>query len=184
MIEAAIREAAATTGIFPSAQQLRRIGRNDLANSISRRGGFIHWSERLGIARADSDSDFGWSGEIAFQKLLESRGYQVVRSSAVKAPFDLLVDDVLRVDVKTANKATYGTGSGWYYRIGKIVQADLVVLYQFDTGEFYGLPWHSCNATNITVSAGGGKYAAYRNNWDLILKMIEMRKQERLALAS
>lgn len=181
-ISAEIHAVAATHGYFPSNSELMEMGRGDLASAINRSIGFMAWSERLNIPRRSSDSDFGWDGEKAVVKLFNLQGLPAIRSDRVKAPFDVLVGGVLRVDVKNAVYAEYGPCRGWFYRIGKIPQADIVILHQADTGDFYGLPWHLCPTSNVTISRDGGKYAAYFNNWELIRLMLEIRRNERDAL--
>jgi hypothetical protein len=177
--EREIRAVADVVGHFPSNTELQQMGRHDLSNQICRNGGFVAWSERIGVARADSDSDFGWEGERKASELFIGQGYQVAKGEGVKAPFDLLVNDILRVDVKTARYAEYGACRGWFYRIGKTPQADLIFLLQFDTGEFYPLPWFACPRSNATIARDGGKYAKYRNNWDVVRQMLAARQLER-----
>jgi hypothetical protein len=179
MIETELRKVTAETGLFPSCSDLRSLGRNDLAIQVSRHGGFLAWASRLGVCRADSDSDFGWRGEVAVCGLFRAREITAERTERVKSPFDILAGGVLRVDVKTANYAEYKACRGWFYRIGKQPQADLVMFYQYDTGEFYGLPWQLCPTSNVTISRSGGKYADFKNNWTLIDRMIARRVTER-----
>jgi hypothetical protein len=179
IISAELHAIAATLGHLPSAGELRDRGRNDLCCAITRSGGLIKWSERLNIPRLASDSDFGWQGEAESMSLLSAHGFNVSKPEGVKAPFDILVNDILRVDVKTANFATYGHSSGWFYRLGKIPQADLMFLYQADTGNFCAVPWHICPSSNVTISRGGGKYDWFINNWQLIESMVAVRTHER-----
>src|SRR5690242_3671320 len=100
LIEKDLREMSANLGHFPSALDMRQLKRNDLACIVSKRGGFLHWSERIGVARRESDSDFGWQGEEAFCVLLRAQGIKAERQQDVKSPFDILTDDIMRVDVK------------------------------------------------------------------------------------
>lgn len=155
------------------------MGRLDLANQISKRGGFVAWSMKLGIPRVASDSDTGWEGEEAAASRLTELGFHVQLRCALKSPFDLLVDDLLRVDVKAARFKRHGYCQGWFYRIGKIPQSDVILLWQLDTGVFFAVPWFFCPHTNVTVSRTGGKYAAFRNNVSLLREMIDARRQER-----
>jgi|GEM_PF-2495214 len=178
-IENDLRLIANAVGHFPSCRELAEMGRGDLANQVSKRGGFLNWSKRIGIGRQTSESDVGWEGEEAAASRLESLGFSVVRRDGVKCPFDLLVDNVLRVDVKAARFCRYGYCSGWFYRSGKHPQSDVILLWQLDTQNFYVLPWFRCPTTNITVSQDGGKYAPYRNNVALIREMVALRKVER-----
>jgi hypothetical protein len=156
-------------GHFPSKQELTDLKRNDLAVQVSRRGGYLAWAQKTGFERIQSDSDTGWAGEVAFSDLAKQRGLESERPKGVKSPFDLLLDKCLRVDVKSARFAQYGVCRGWFYRIGKYPQADLILLFQLDTNDFYGLPWFVCPRSNVTISQDGGKYASFKNNWPLIL---------------
>jgi hypothetical protein len=86
--------------------------------------------------------------------------------------------------VKSARAASYGQHahySAYYYRIGKHPQADLMALYQIDTGHFYGIPWWEVPTGNITIAASGaGKYERFRDNWPLVRQMIGVRMVERV----
>lgn len=176
--EREIRRVSAATGHLPSNQELQKLGMSGLANQISKYGGFLYWADRLGLNRKHSDSDTGWQGEIAFTAMCGRNGIKAERQAAVKSPFDIMLDGVLRVDVKSARYAEYGNCRGWFYRIGKMPQADIIVLYQLDTGNFYGLHWFICPTSNVTISRDGGKYAPHLNNWTLIQNMIRDRKAE------
>ena len=178
MISDRIMENYRNTGTMPTNQYLKDTGQGDLANQISKKGGFFKWAERLGVARQHSDSDTGWDGEKRVQKILESAGFQVERCTAVKWPFDLLVNKVLRVDVKSANFACYGPCKGWFYRIGKAPQADLIALHQLDTGSTYWIPWNIIPHSNVTISKDGGKWARYKETLWIVQSMIETRQAE------
>ena len=178
-VESELRCVVEALGRFPSNADLRDTGRLDLANQIARRGGFLHWADKLGMARKASDSDTGWEGEdAAFERLTQLR-FSVTRRLGVKRPFDLLVDDVLRVDVKSARLAQYGHSTGWFFRIGKYAQSDMILLWQLDTAEFYALPWFVCPTTNITITRSGGKYAPFHNNAELVRSMAAVRRREK-----
>jgi hypothetical protein len=178
MIADRIMENYRNTGKFPTNAYLQETGQNNLSCAIVRAGGFPKWSERLGIPREHSDSDTGWDGEIEVAKILREQGFTVDRPSAVKNPYDLLVNDILRVDVKTAKFAKYGPCSGWFYRIGKAPQADLIALFQMDTKEVYWMPWYRVPHTNITISKSGGIHSPFRNNLQVVQVMMNMRKNE------
>lgn len=176
-VETELRTYAAKLGRLPTVREMRDDGRNDLMCAITRSGGLLNWATRLGIQRdTSSDSDFGWRGEKAVASILETNGFSVVRSGGVKAPYDLLVDGALRLDVKSASRASYpgstGPCSGWFYRIGKIPSCDLLALYQADTGAIYFIPWNACPRSNITITENG-KYSQYRNRFDIIRRHLD-----------
>ena len=163
---------------FPTNSELRAMGRLDLANQIARRGGFVSCAKVFGSERLKTASDTGWIGEEEATARLRYLGFTVELRDGVKCPFDLLVDRVLRVDVKSARLFRYQHSCGWFYRIGKHPQSDVILLWQLDTGEFYAIPWFVCPRTNVTISRDGGKYVAFRNNVTLIQDMVAIRKQE------
>lgn len=183
-LEDEARKIATALGHFPSCSELKEMGRNDLACLMGRRGGLIHWSEKIGIPRRHSDSDTGWEGEDAAAQCLGELGFDVARRGGVKWPFDLLVGGLLRVDVKAARMATYGYCRGWFYRIAKEPQSDLILLWQLDTQDFYPLPWFLCPRTNVTISRSGGKYMPFRNNDTVIRDMLALRQQEQQRMES
>lgn len=176
----AILEISNKSGVMPTAHSMRVQGRNDLACQVSRRGGFIEWARRLGLSTVQSDSATGWDGEIALNELLIKKGFVATRSEAVKAPHDILVDGILRLDVKSARYAEYGVCKGWFYRIGKTPQADIIALYQIDTNSVYFVPWSICPTTNITISRDGGKYKRLKNRFDLLRVLSTNRQKETL----
>lgn len=178
MVATDLAAVVAGSRIMPSNSELAALGRCDLANQIARRGGFPAWAARLGCERKQSDSDTGWNGEIALAAILEGRGFSVERMKAIKAPYDLRVNGVVRIDVKSANYAEYGACRGWFYRIGKEAQADVLALYQLDTTSVYFLPWCGCPKSNITIARDGGKYKAFRDCFYVISELAELRSKE------
>lgn len=176
-IAVALVEIHARIGRMPSHTYLKEVGRGDLSNQICKRGGFLAWADRLGFKREHSDSDTGWDGEKAVENWLRKH-FKVERQGPVKWPFDLLVDGVLRIDVKAARFATYGHCSGWFYRIGKAPQADLLALHQLDEGSTFFIPWTIAPHTNITISRGGGRWARFENNIEIVRSMASRRSEE------
>jgi hypothetical protein len=165
-------EIAERLGHFPSNNELRKMGRNDLACAITKRGGIFVWAERIGIPRRrDTDSDFGWLGERAVCRILRERGYRVRDGFPLRHPFDLLVNDVVRVDVKVASRASYmgstSLCSGWFFRIGKPPQSDVIALHLIDLEDTFLIPASVCPHSNITITTAG-KYEQYRNRWEVI----------------
>ncbi len=178
MIATELAAVISTLNKMPSAADLRQLGRNDLAVQVGRKGGYLAWAERLGATRAKSDSDTGWTGEIDLAKNLVKRGFTVERMTAVTSPYDLDVNHALRLDVKTASYAEYGACRGWFYRVGKAIQADVLALYQIDTGVCYFLPWTIGPQSNITISRSGGKYAEFRDRYDILKRLCDARRNE------
>jgi hypothetical protein len=178
MISVALSEIIASIGRMPTNSELREMNRTDLASQISRRGGFSGWAARLGATLSQGDSQTGWDGEIALANKLEARGFEVERLAPVKSPYDLRLNKCLRLDVKSANFAEYGACRGWFYRIGKEAQADVLALFQLDTEACYFIPWSICPATNVTISRGGGKWEYFKDRYDILESIIKHREIE------
>lgn len=181
MIERELLKVITDTGRFPSSASLRQTGQCRLASVVASTKGFFGWAEYLGVPRNHSDSDTGWEGERKVKAILEEKGFKATRTEATNAPYDLLVNDRVRVDVKTARQVAYqqvaGNGwAAWHYRIGKRVPADVVILYQADTKACYVLPWWEVGHTNITISANSAKYARFKQAFHLITSMAQASK--------
>jgi hypothetical protein len=54
----------------------------------------------------------------------------------------------------------------------------VIALYQLDTKEVYWIPWNRVPTSNITISKSGGMYALFRNNIDIVRRMLATREAE------
>lgn len=178
LIEENLRKICSDLGRFPSAQDLKKIGRNDISSQIGKKGGFEFWASKLGLKRTHSDSDTGWNGEKFLMKTLIEKGFLCEASDHLKCPYDLRVGSLVRIDVKSANYAEYGACKGWFFRIGKDAQSDILALLQLDTGDVYFIPCNKCPRTNITISRDGGKYKEFKNRFDIIQNLVNLREAE------
>jgi hypothetical protein len=77
MISDRIMENYRNTGTMPTNQYLKDTEQGDLANQISKKGGFLKWAERLGLAREHSDSDTGWDGEKRVRRYWNRQGFRL-----------------------------------------------------------------------------------------------------------
>jgi len=176
---------ASSIGKMPSNSYLSQSGKGWLSNWVARHGGFVEVASRLNLKRDHSDSDTGWHGEKEVQSILEKNGFYVDRSQQVKSPFDLLVNKLVKVDVKTSSMTTChnsqsgGSVTGWFYRIGKIPQADIIALFCMDTNDVFFIPWDCLPHTNVTLSKGGGKYKKYLNRFDAMRQLCKLREKEK-----
>jgi len=84
---------------------------------IARRGGFRQWATRLDLAVKASETSFGQHWEEYVAGCLRALGFDVA-AQTTKAPFDLLVDGLVRVNVKSARWHEYGPCRGHFFGIG------------------------------------------------------------------
>lgn len=179
-IDSEAKRIADAIGHFPTVAILKEMKRDDLSNQISRHGGFMATARRLGIDRPESCSDIGLRGEKRVASRLEDMGFEITAPEGVKSPFDMIVNGVVRIDVKSASFAEYGPCRGWFYRIGKYVQSDIVVLHQLDTQDDYVFYWDEVTCSQMTISRSGGKYAHCKNAWGKLEKLSRSMRDLRL----
>lgn len=178
MLHDRLQPIVARLGRMPTNSYLREIGENRIACQISRRGGWAHWAKLLNTTLTPSDTVSGWAGEARCTSWLESLGYDVEQQTT-RAPFDLLVGGCLRIDVKAASYAQYRPSTGWFYRLGRVMTADLVVCVRMDRDDFYAFPWFRVPSTNLTITPTGTAHTFYRENASNVLRMMyEIRISE------
>lgn len=72
-----------------------------LANKIRRSGGFEYWANKMNLRIKSSETKFGTRFEKIIKRLLEQKGYKV-EEMPHRHPYDLLVNDNVKIDVKVA----------------------------------------------------------------------------------
>lgn len=171
MVEREVLAESTRLGRMPNCDELQRLGRNDLANQIGKRGGFRHWATRLGLRQSGGTSHRAMVVEDHVQQVMVSRGHSVERMSW-QSPFDLLVDSVLRVDVKGGLFHSYtvpkgGVVAGYFFGLHKVPPTcDLYALCCLsdtdEVGDVYWIPSSEAAVQTVTITPRG-KYSAFKN---------------------
>lgn len=144
MLLAELREHTDRLGRMPTVNELRTAGRNDLAVAATR-AGLQRLRVLLGLSEKDSGTARGRRCEEYVAGVLRLAGHDVERQST-RAPFDLLVDAVVRVNVKSAAYHEYsGTDSvcrGHFFGIGDTwKRCDVFAFVPLDTTETPTVLW-------------------------------------------
>lgn len=185
MLARKLTEVCASLGRFPTQSDCKVLGLSGFYAALCRNGGLKSWwakMEPLGFGHNNTDTEYGWNGEAAVLAILQKEGVRAEKPESSKCYYDLLVDGVLRLDVKTTTKTNSPKCSdAWYYRIGKQVTVDVVVLYQADTGNVFFIPWYLVSATNITVGVES-KWDGFKNNF-VLLGILSAKRIEERAMA-
>lgn len=131
-------------GRMPSMPELRSAGRNDLACAVMRLG-LKKVRQQLGLDLKPSQTEMGQRWEVYVEGVLRSLGHQVERQTT-RAPFDLLVDGRVRVNVKSATFRSYRTGnsvcSGHFFGIGHTAKrCDVFALVRVDGSDTPAVLW-------------------------------------------
>lgn len=182
LISRKLLESAKSLGRMPSANELKASGMNDLACAIPRHGGYSFWAQKLGLHNKGAETHRGQAVETHALECLLSYGFSVERQTT-RAPFDLLVNGTVRINVKSAkygeykNKHTGGVTKGFVFGInGKACSnCDLYLLCGVDDGNAvlwkYYVPACFAQVQMITITPSG-KYSDFKENIDVLRKMV------------
>lgn len=87
---------------MPSNNEIKNVmGNHSLSNAISRKGGFRMWAEKLNLDLKESETSLGNEYEFIVKEILEELGYDVEKMTT-KHPYDLLINDNIKIDVKAS----------------------------------------------------------------------------------
>jgi len=91
---------------MPSNSEIKFVTKGSaLSSKISRSGGFRYWADVMGLETKKSDTSLGFEYEVYIKNILEGKGYQITKMTT-KHPYDLLINNDIKVDVKVAKPYT------------------------------------------------------------------------------
>ncbi len=172
-IETEIMNISSALGIkrMPTSSELKTLGRNDLHCKISRTKKYSGWAEHLGLDRKQSETLMGQGYEDFITKELENQGHKVERMST-KHPYDLLINDTVKVDVK-AGKSYIMRGSRVHsFGINKKDQTcDIYIVLAIDEKDAiertFIIPSHFLKVVSLCIGRES-KYNKFIDRWDYI----------------
>lgn len=144
-----------------------------LTNAISRRYGWYNLAEKLGISVKDSQSRFGKSYETLATEMLQAMGFEVRRMSQ-NFPYDLLVDNCVKIDVKASRLYRGKQGNFYSYNLEKpFATCDFFILLAVNDDDTINrkmvVPSNQVIANNqISVGEHRSKYHRFTDRFDLI----------------
>lgn len=155
---------------FPTHKQMDEItGSMALTNAVSRHGGTRYWAERLGLDIKPSESKLGEEYELKCMEQIKHFGYRCEKMP-VRYPYDLLVENNIKVDVKCGN--LYKGAAGEYYTFNlekKKPTCDIFVCYCIDGNEIKRvMVIPSCELsgkTQLSVGKNKSMYDKYIEGW-------------------
>jgi hypothetical protein len=146
---------------------------NSLPCKISKTKGYYGWAKELNLKVKNSETTFGKEQEFYIKDKLENMGYSVDKM-AQNYPYDLLINDNIRVDVKASR--LYKGESGSYYTFNlykKYATCDLYICLCYSDDKKIDkiliIPAHKLKITQLSI----GKtsiYDEYKDRYDLIDK--------------
>lgn len=144
-----------------------------LANAVSKKLGWYQLARDMGLEVKNSETGFGKTYEAIAQEMLRARGYEV-RRMAQNFPYDLLVDNSVKIDVKASKLYRGKNGDFFSYNLEKtFATCDFYILFEVgdegDISRVMVLPSNYVIAQNqISVGVVKSKYHKFTDKWDLI----------------
>lgn len=195
-IEQELREVVGEMGRMPSAPELNARGLGRLATAALRnspqrgRGAFAWWANRLGASLKDSCTKRGVEIENRVAEELLGLGLAVVQQTT-RAPFDLLVENRVRVDVKSAQYNEYTTPKGGrccghFFGLSKAdPTCDLYILCGVDAANAilwrYFVPSSEARVRTLTITPTGQTYTRFREDIGQLLRLARQEPTSKAA---
>jgi hypothetical protein len=157
---------------MPSRNEIIQIiGNDSLHNKIVRTGGYQLWANKLNLELKDSETKTGWNYEKYAIELLENKNYKVQRMTT-GYPFDLLINNNIRIDIKSGSAYLLKGSRCHTFGINKrYATCDLYLIFALSEQQklerSFIIPANMLRV--VTMSIGEiSKYNKYINRWDLI----------------
>ena len=156
---------------MPTGEELKSIGRNDLHCKVSRTKKYSGWAAILGLDLKRSETQIGQEWESSISGFLSRLGH-TVELMTTKHPYDLLVNNAVKVDVKVANPYLLRGSRVHTFGLGKDKPTcDIYILIALDekgTKErVFVIPSHHVQMKMINLGKES-KYNIYVNQWHYI----------------
>lgn len=144
-----------------------------LSNAIAKRGGFKWLAQYLKLKQSECETRLGRNVETYIKDFLISQGYEV-EQMGIRHPYDLLVNNTTKIDVKASNK--YHSDKNWTSYSFNLEKrnptCDIYIIVCIDDDKSYEkilvIPSKFLNQTQLCISGSDSKYDIYKERWDYI----------------
>jgi hypothetical protein len=147
-------------------------GNTSLGVAITKRHGFYWWAKKLGLDIKKSETQFGNIWEEECYNTLKNK-FEKVEKTWLRAPYDILINNSIKIDVKSATPTHGETGYSCHtFALNKrMPDCDIYVLYAISDENTIEkvmiIP--SVFVCQVTISTGKiSKYDQYIDRWDYI----------------
>lgn len=165
---------------MPSQKECKNYyGDYSLSNAVSRRGGgWYGLAKELGLSIKKSETYVGKIQEANVCELLLERGFDVERMPQ-NFPYDILVDNCVKVDVKASHLYRGKQGNFFTFNLEKkFATCDIYILLTLDEKDniintFIVPSKFVINNTQISIGEYASKYYRFKDRWDYISRLSE-----------
>lgn len=158
---------------MPSRKEIvNHTGNNALTCKIAKTLGYYGWAEKLGLSIKNSETTLGKAYEYYVTEWLEDDGFKVERMSQ-NYPFDLLINDNVKIDVKVSNLYEGTKGSYYTFNIEKrYATCDIYICVCVENNEVKKtliIPSKELKLTQLSIGKNS-IYDKYVDRYDYIQK--------------
>ena len=164
-------------GRMPSRKECEDYFQNTcLTNAVTKKFGWYTLAEELGLEIKKSETTFGKMHEALAAELLTEKGFRV-RGMPQNFPYDLLINDCVKVDVKASRLYKGKLGNFYSFNLGKpFATCDFFILFAIneETAKTMIVPSNRVIANNqISVGENNSQYYKYIDRFDLIRDAVD-----------
>lgn len=170
---------------MPSFSLIKEImGDSALCTAISRAGGVLYFSKKMGLELGKCESFYARKfEEMCCEEIKNKLGYKC-NTMKVGYPYDILCEEI-KIDVKVSHltKVTGGNSFAYTCNLEKTnPTCDIFICYCVDSNDnivkTYIIPsCVICGKTQITFGQFNSKYDCFIDNWELLTKYNEFNKE-------
>lgn len=165
---------------FPThSEMLNHFGNRSLLSAISKRGGTQKFANMMGIETKKCESKFGEKIEEVCSHQIEKNTSLKTKLTNSKYPYDILVQNAVKVDVKASVPFdNYGGTKYHTFNLEKKMQTcDVFVFYcmskEFDIERTLIIPSFVLSGMSQLAVGSKSKYNKYIDSWQIIRKYFE-----------
>lgn len=169
-----VKNISGDTGIMPTFKQMDiATGNKGLSVAVSRYGGHKEIAEMIGLKLCKSETNFGRDYEIFCMIDIENRFGYSVKQMSMRHPYDLLVENSVKVDVKVSKKICNRNGYYFTFNLEKKEQTcDIFVLICCDNNDIektYIIPSVVLSGhSQLSIGIQKSVYDKYLDQWHFI----------------
>lgn len=168
---------------MPSKAIVEKInGDSRLSNAISKHGGFFVWAKRLGLEMLDSETKTGKLYEEFCVNYITNILKKQCETTSVKHPYDLLVCNNVKIDVKAGHLYKGANGNFYTFNLEKKQPTcDIFICYCINDMEIektYVIP--SCflsGKCQLSIGEVESSYDHFKDKWEYIEKYESFYKE-------
>lgn len=149
-------------------------GNGALSNKISKTGGFYFWANKLELDVKNCETKLGINHEESMLKEIQKK-YNA-ELTTVKFPYDILVEGMVKIDVKYSNLYSYSHGEYYSFNLEQSLPKSDILILICENKKTLIIPSHKVNGLTQVSVGTTSKYDEYIGKWEYLDKFISFYK--------